>query len=564
MIVAALAFAAALGTADVERLLSYEKAWDESETAREADARDEFRDRAPDVVEHFLRGSRAGTRAAAHAFVLRALGDVEAALALVAALPDPPPADEGFVERRTSEVAALLGPILDLPEVGRDPRLAAALDRVAREPGPEADPNLVRAAGIALLGRLRSREAVEALVMRAEGDDPAVRLMAVQSLGWMGERLPEGSSGRVLDVLGARLEQDPEPDVRFHAAEAIRHLELPEGAARLEAALGDEPRAEVVDAIVAGLEGLGAPIEDPARAKEIVARGDDAQQMKPLFERWRRTATPEDLVAAALDGPAVLRVLALRALVVDAEDADRPRGLGEAPPPPVRPVSGLSRETEERLLASAVRAIGEEVSLATHDAAIEAAFGLAAGNLERLLPLVDGIADLPRRYFASWSIHRLKPAVHDRYRRNRELLAAGWMALPFGLAALFAPLRRWATIGLLATAGWAATAFLVSGPLDLPPWPYPLAKVRFLVAATAALAAALAVLAPSRRRLISFFGGPLLFLAAYAGTRSQGFFPPDTLDDWIFVFEPAVGVVLTAPVAYLLSLAAVLVSKRRS
>jgi hypothetical protein len=563
MILAALALAAALGTADVERLATYEQAWDESETTREADAREEFRERAPEIVDHFLRGSPAGTRAAAHAFVLRALADVEATLALVRALPDPPAAEEGAVRRKTSEVAALLGPIVDLPEVGRDPRLAAALDQVAREPGPEADPHLVRAAAIALLGRLRSPEAVEALVGRLEDDDATIRTMAVQSLGWMGERLPEGSQARVLDALGARLESDPEPDVRFHAAEAIRHLEIPEGAARLEAALADEPRSEVVDAIVAGLEGLGAPIEDPARAKQIVARGDDAARLKPLFERWRRSATREEIVATALEGPPVLRVLALRSLVVEAEDADRTRGFGEAAPPPVRPVADLPPGSEERLLGSAVAAIGDEISLPTHDAAVEAAWGLAGGSLERLLPLVDEIEDLPRRYFASWSIHRLKPAAYDDFRRNRELLAAGWMALPFALATLLAPLRRFAVIGLLAAAGWGATAYAVSGPLDLPPWPYPLAKVRFLVAATGALAATLALLAPARRRLIAFFGGPLLFLAAYVGTRSQGFFPPDPLEGWIFVFEPAVGVVVTAPVAYLLSLAAVLAGQRR-
>lgn len=559
----ALVLAAALAGGDFDRLLTYEKAWDESETAREPEARDEFAGKAEALVQHFLTENEGKPETGAYAFILRALGDVEATLALIAALPEPPPAKEGAIRRQTSEVVALLGVVLDAPAVGGDPRVAAALDRLAPADPDPPQIDVVRAAAITLLGRSRSSDAVAALVARADGDDPRLRSMAVQALGWMGERIPEAARPSVIAVLGKRLADDPDEETRFHAAEALRHLERAEGIPVLTAAIEQERSAAVIDAIVVSLEALGAPITDPARCRDLVARGYEAERLEPLFERWRASAKPEELVAAALGQPSPLRVLALRALVREPEKSPETTPLGQAEPPPTGPVEGLDDATVARLLDAAKDALGEDSSLSAHDAAIEAAWGFAKGNLDVLLPKVDEIRELPRRFFASWSIHRWTPAPYDRYRRNRELLAAGWVAVPFVLLMLFAPLRPYGLIGLLASVTWGATTYLSSGPLDLPPWPYPLAKVRFLLIASATVVAFVAVTAPSWRRFIAFVLAPFVFLGVYTVTRMQGFFPPDTLDGWIFVFEPGVGVALSSPLAYLLSLAGHLAGRSR-
>jgi hypothetical protein len=278
--------------------------------------------------------------------------------------------------------------------------------------------------------------------------------------------------------------------------------------------------------------------------------------MRPVFDRWRAVATKDELVSAAGDGPPTLRALALRALVI--EPASRAGGtpMGQAPPPPTGPIDGIDDATVDRLLASAIDVLGRDGSLSTHDAAIEAAYGLARGNLARILPATDAIADLPLRYMSSWSLHRSAAAPYVAYRRERELLATIWMALPFALAAVVPRFRRFAVVGILAAIGWGVTTYLGAGPLDLPPWPYPLSKPRFLIAAAVALTAWAALAMPGRRRLVCFLGGGVLFLAIYVATRAAGFYPPDTLDGMLFAIEPALGVALSGPFAYVLAVVA--------
>ena len=546
--------AAALNVADLDKLTVYDKAWDDSAEDKAPEAREAFAGRAGDVVEHFLRAHRGRPRTGAYAFVLRAVGDVDSTLVLIGALREPPRPEEGATVRQPAEIAALVGTIVDVPAVGGDPRVAAALDALANAPPETKNHDVVVAAGVALLGRSRGPDAVRALLARAENEKASMRSIAVQALGWMGDRIGAGERPLVFAAMTKRLESDEEPEVRARAADALRHLELREGTDALRTALERETEPTTVDAIVEAMEALGAPVTEPARCREIAGRGFDAHRMRAPFECWRKTASRDDLVDAATRGPPILRALALRALVVDPAPPEGGTPMGEAPPPPTGPVEGIDEATSERLLASAVDVLGQEGSLGMHDEAIAAAWGLGRGNLSLILPATDEIASLPLRYFASWSLHRWSPAGYDHYRREREIWGAVWLALPFFLIAFGKPAARpYAALGLFAVAGWGVTTYLARGTLDLPPWPYPLAKVRFLVPVAATLTASLALRLPHRRRLVCLLAGPLSFLVLYGATRASGFFPPDTLDGMLFLVEPALGVSMTGPIAFLLA-----------
>ena len=550
---AVILLVAAINSADLDKLTVYEKAWDDSAEDKAPEAREAFAGRGGDVVDHFLRAHRGRPRTGAYAFVLRALGDVDSTLVLIGALREPPKPEEDATVRQPAEIAALVGTIVDVPAVGGDPRVAAALDALANAPPESKNRDVIVAAGVALLGRSRGPDAVRALLARAENEKATMRSIAVQALGWMGDRIGAGERPLVLAALAKRLESDDEPEVRARAAEALRHLELRESADALRAALDRETEPTTVDAIVEAMEALGAPVTDPARCREIAGRGFDAHRMRAPFECWRKSASRDDLVDAATNGPPILRARALRALGVDPAPPQGGTPMGEAPPP-AGPVEGVDEATSDRLLASAVDVLGHEGSLGMHDEAIAAAWGLGRGNLSRILPATDEIASLPLRYFASWSLHRWSPAGYDHYRREREIWGAIWLAVPFFLLAFGRPdARPFAAAALFAVAGWGVTTYLARGTLDLPPWPYPLAKVRFLVPVAATITAWLALRYPNRRRLVCLLAGPLSFLVLYGATRAAGFFPPDTLDGMLFLVEPALGVAMTGPIAFLLS-----------
>ena len=56
---------------------------------------------------------------------------------------------------------------------------------------------------------------------------------------------------------------------------------------------------------------------------------------------------------------------------------------------------------------------------------------------------------------------------------------------------------------------------------------------------------------------------PLIFIAVYLLTREVGFFPRETQSGWVFLFEPALGLVAAAPLAFVLTLVACWVWRAR-
>ncbi|MGH7821171.1 MAG: hypothetical protein ACREQ9_15505, partial [Candidatus Binatia bacterium] len=347
---------------------------------------------------------------------------------------------------------------------------------------------------------------------------------------------------------------------------------------------------EVVDAIVGALERVGAPLLDPALCREIAARCAEAHAARPLFERWRASVPREAVIAAAIEGPPTLRALALESLVAPRE-AHRIAVATVAIPPPPAPegaeltvalghapgfVAGvgpgidraepmapeLDPATVERLLLSAVAILAEPRALSTTEAAHAALWQLAGAEVAAALRHTDAIADPAQRFWASSALHHRDRDGYDRYRRRREAALAAVLAVPLLVLLAYPPARPSAAALLGGVAIWGATTFLASGALALPPWPYPLSKVRFLAPAAAAVASAAAV-SLTRYRVLAAgaFAGPLC-LAAWWMTRSVGFYPPDTQSGYAFIFEPIGGLVVAPVLAVVLSAIAGAVSSR--
>jgi hypothetical protein len=257
-----------------------------------------------------------------------------------------------------------------------------------------------------------------------------------------------------------------------------------------------------------------------------------------------------------------LRALALESLIGREETARRivrPVAPRTASAPP-----DLDAATIERLLAADVDLLGEDISYSTREVAVRALWALAGGTIASALVWADRVSSWSGRFWVSAALRRIDERGYDRYRRTREVTAAGLIMLPFLATLVAAPrMRRMTVPAVLALGAWGATAVLGEGVLALPPWPFPLSNVRFLVA----LAAAVSVWIASRLRSTTqhFLVAPpvaaAVFLACYLLTRRIGFYPPETQSGWIFIVEPAVGLV-AAPVAAVVVLLAALGATR--
>lgn len=574
----AATLAASLNATEIAELDRFSGGWSEPSAEARVEARRIFAGRGVAIAEHFLLHNDPVPRNDAYFFVLQALGEPDAALHLLRALPEPPRVESGPLDRHFTEIDALLGAMLENESVGSDPRvIAAVVEAVAAGRAKPYGVNVAEAA-VELLGKCRGPQAVAALDGFAADPDAAIRTAAARALGWLRheglvERPAEtvAEPRRVIDALGRTLLHDGDTTARREAAESLGRLGLTEGIEPLRAALDREESPEAVDAVVYSLERLGAPLADPARSRDVAARCWEADAARPLFERWRATVSREMILRAAIEDPPTLRSLALDALVREAKPPAVPAPLLEPIPPPpappgaapvrvmIAPVGSLSAPeprrsrpadldpvTTEALIASSVDLLGRELSRSTTDLAMNALWALVDEKAAEALRRTDEISDRAQRFWASHGIHYRDPTGYDRYRRTRELLVAATMALPFVVLFFFAPARPFAVIGLAAVTIWGVTTFLDGSALTLPPWPYPISKVRFLATAAAAVAAGAALWLPRRRWLAAVLLAGILFWIAYQQTRSIGFYPPDTQSGYLFIFEP-IGGLLVAP-----------------
>ena len=538
MLLSSLALAAALSVTDIERLSRYDAGWSNPRPEAVEEARTAFSGRALEIAEQFLHHSDVPPNFGAYAFVLSALGDVEATRTLIRAIPDPPKVESGILDRYHGEISALVEAILEKSNVGSDEDIVSAVvDALARARArPDFEPVAVET--IPLLGKCRGPAALRALEDLAADSEPALRGAAADALGWLKSR-GGGDQKSPVESLARILGSDPETDARRRAAESLGRLGLAAGIEPLRAALERDQDPRVVDAIVTSLERLGGPVTEPEQCRKLAERCWEAGVARPLFERWQATVDRRALVAAAVDAAPPLRALALRGLV------------NSTPAPP-----DLDAQTVARLVDSAIDLLDREVSLSTYGTALDALWILAEEKISTALPWADRISGRDAQYWASANLWFKDRAGYDSYRRFRETRAAVLLATLFLFLLWRAPRSRpIAAIALIASLGWGAMSFSVEGSLSLPPWPLPFSTIRFLVTLAVAFASGAAIRLPRLRALAAGASAALLFAVAYFLTRGIGFFPPDTQSGYAFIFDPITGLATAPPLAFLLTLA---------
>jgi hypothetical protein len=548
---------AVLSAADLQRLESYEAAWADTNggPGLTVHARAEFGGRGPDLARHFLTHTDARPRNDAYFFVLRAISDADTAVILIRGLADPPARESGLLDRDPGEIIVAVEAVLSDESTREDPRIVAALETAisaARaRPGGAGLPAALDA--VRLVGLCRSAEAGRALTRLANDPDAPIRTAAAAALGQLG---PDGARSSTAPTPARQLVgllADPSAAARRQAAESLIGAEDPATNDALRALLIAEPDSRVVDAIVQTLHRRGAAVDDPEQCRGLIARTWEAAVAQQLMDCWRRIALPEQIVEAALNGPAAQRAAALVAMV-DTAPAERSvlvdRTIGPA---------RFDQAVGERLMESArwVLSQGDAIATSTRDATERALWELSGRNMTRGLAYADRITPNDARFRASAALARADPGAYDAARRGRQSLIALAVAAACAVLAFWPGFRRPALLFALSAIGLALWTQQASGVRDLPPPPLQLLGVAAIGFLSAGAAAAVAALLPHHRsglrsalvRLAgTTFGAAMLGGAAGAISRRARLFPSG-LAGWELVFDPIGGAIVAAVVA---------------
>jgi len=614
---AAISLFAALSTVDVGRLAKYDDIRIQRTPEAIEEARREFAGRGRDVAEHFLKHGDYPPSGGAYAFVLKALGDVEATIILIRALPEPPRLESGVTAkygmgRDEGEINYVIEAVLENDHVKTDPRvISAVVDAVAVAKARPKGIGLGAAGrAVSLIGKCRGPGAIRALQDFAKDPESSIRSLAVQALGQM-EVTPE-EAGKIqtvtIETLARTLQSDPEAETRLQAATSLASLGSAEGVEPLRNALNVEKNPRVVDAIVTALERLNAPVVDPEASRRIVERCWEPTACFPLFERWRASATREAVIGAATTGPPIIRALALHSLV-------RVSGLPreqflvplKVPAPPIghqapgsriianrpipiespAPAVEFDAATRDRLLTATVEVLSHAVSFFPKGGAIsdgtalitrEALWEVSGRKIEVALPYADRIDPAysryasAGRYAASRDLYQKDAAGYLAYRRPRQFLAALLIALPFTILLLHRRTRRSAVLLMMGLLGWGIWSLLAKGVRELPPPPLPFLTVSFTAFVAAGFVSALLVFlyrnwsrfswlgdGPGRGGLAVVGAGGLAF-AVSAWSRWTDLFPIGG-EGWELIFDPLGSAILAVGAAILLSLLDMLISR---
>ncbi|MCI0409657.1 MAG: hypothetical protein L0191_14030, partial [Acidobacteria bacterium] len=514
--------------------------------------------------------------------------------------------------RDPAEIGSVIEEVLENEQVRTDPRIISALvEAVAAAKAKPKGIGLGAAQrAVSLLDRCRGPGAIQALQDFAQDPAPSIRALAVQALGKM-EVTPE-EAGRIqtvtIETLARTLQSDPEADARLQAATSLANLGSAEGVEPLRTGLNVEKNPRVVDAIVAALERLNAPVVDPEACRRIVERCWEPGPCFPLFERWRASVAREAVIGAATTGPPIIRALALHSL---AKASGPPREqflvrlkvpappIGESAPgsriianrpipiaPPAPPVE-FDAATRARLLTSTVEILshppsffpkGGAISEGTTQLAKDALWEVAERKIEVALPYADRIDPAysryasAGRYAASRDLYQRDAAGYLTYRRPRQFLAALLIALPFAILLLHRRTRRAAVLLVAAALGWGVWSLFVGGVRELPPPPLhflTIACIAFLAAGS--VSALLAFLSRTGPRLswlrdgpgrggLAVIGAGGLAFAVCAWSRWHHLFPIGG-EGWELIFDPLGSAILAAGAAMLLSLLDMLISR---
>lgn len=577
---------AALSTADIEQIIKFDNVRIQRTAEAKAEARRSFAGRGNEVVDHFLKRGDYPPSGGAYIFVLSALGDVEATIRLIRALPDPPSYETGptakyGMGRDFGEVRWAIDDILESNAMlGKDTRVIAAL--VGAVEAAKAQPKGIgignAGAAVSLLARCSGPTAVAALQKFAADSEPSIRALAVEALGRAGIEVAKdaGDATSTFQTLTRALRSDTDSQARVQAAAALARLKPPHAAQLLVEALQAEKDSVVVDAIAVAMAELKVSLVDAATARATVERCWDPSACAFLFEQWRASADRAAIQEAAVDGAPVLRALALRALT---SPSVRPRKWASLMPEPLPPPVQFDPATGDRLLTSVVDVLGREVtafprggrqiSYLTAQMLRDALWEITGRNMVLALSYADRIVPISYRYTgsgrygAALDLQRRNASAYDQYRRPRQVRAALRLALPIAILMFFRPFRRSAALLIIGILAWGVWSVHTGGVRELPPPPLHFFTVSFIAFAAAAVIAALLAVAPQfitwwprlsgrGQTAATIFGAVVLAFIACAWTRSREIFPIGG-EGWELFFDPLGSAVLAGAGAFVLS-----------
>jgi hypothetical protein len=347
------------------------------------------------------------------------------------------------------------------------------------------------------------------------------------------------------------LSSDPSPSARSQAAISLGLLDAPDGLPGLAAALRTERDPRVVDSVIGSLSRLGSPVDDPVQCRGLIGRTWESGVAEQMLECWyREGVTRDQLMEAALEGPATQRAIVLSAL--SSPLSSRLRLVVD----PSAQLPVFEPSVRARLLDAAVWALsqGDSISASTRDRGEEAVWNLSGRNMSLSVQYADRVTPNGARFHASGALARADASAYDTTRRRQQALLGLLIALGLGLMSLFrSPLRRPALLLGASGAGWVLWTFWAEGVRDLPPPPLRLLTVTAIAFFSAGAATAIAALIPTDagagriwsvvRRLLT-----LLFAAVLAGvvcgiTRNARLFPSD-MEGWQLIFDPLAASIL--------------------
>jgi HEAT repeat protein len=570
--VAGLSLLVALTVADIQRLERFDAASADADAQQLAEqARAHFAGRGAEIADHFLRHTGARPRNDAYFFVLRALGEADAALVLIRGLPNPPAHESGTLDRHFGEIAVAIEAVLAADAPRRDPRIVQALDSAisAARAKPYQSGTHEAVEAIRLLGECRSAEAGDVLQRLATDGDAEIRTAAAGALGRSGaaaDALSSSRSSAAQSVLRL-LSSDPHPLTRRNAAMSAGFLDAPEIVAGLQSVLRAESDPRVIDAVVQSLRRRGAPVADPLQCRALIGRTWEAGIAQQMLECWNQPPVlPDVLIAAAVEGPPTQRAIVLSEL---ASPRARTRSLV---PESAEPIS-FDPSTTARLLDSAVWVLsqGDQISDSIRATTEQALWELSHKDMRLSLEHADRITPHAARFRASSALARADLIAYNSARRLHQAGIALLLALSIALMMAFGPgMRRPAGFVAASAAGWALWSLQASGVWDLPPPPLQFLTVGAVACLSAGIATGGAALFTRRAasswqraamRVVvtllaaGFIGGTLVGM-----TRSARLFPSET-GGWELIFDPLAATILSVVVASLL-MALELVSRR--
>ena len=616
---------ASLPTADLDRLKTYDNFWGRLQGQKWGNTADpelekalkeiqkSFGGRASEIANHFLKHVDPAVSNDSIFLVLTVVGDVEAALILIRAMNHPPKVESGaeirkgvYLERYVGEIEMAIEATLTNDGVRKDPRVVSALvETVAGARTPHGE-NGNGSRAIRLLGLCQNPHAIEALEEFASDPEASIRAAATEALGKAGTSSTPGEKPKrsTIGTLVQTLQQDSDRQTRLQTVRSLATLGDSEGIKTLRNTVIEEKDPMVVDEIVKALEEVKSPIEDPKTCYDIMGRCWEAGACGRLFQRWQVSASREEVIKSALEGPPPTKALAINFLTAASERSEYQSlflpHVAPPIPPPVLPNGSLAKiqivprpsaptrpqqptplfepAMRQPLLTSAVAALsndvtsfpkrGNEISYITALMLMDGLWELAERKMDVALKAADQIKlshgryTGAGRYGVSHHLHLKDKVAYVTYRKPRQLAYGFSLALPILPLLLFRRSRRSSALFVTSILLWGIWTLSTKSIREFPPYPLSFLTTSLIAFTSCGVVTAILALLPENpftsrllRRIarvpLAVMGSGATAFFVCAWSRSRGYFPIGS-EGWDLIFEPLGSSILAGAGALLL------------